>query len=63
LNNGGYDRYDGGGEQISYVGATGVFAAWADSATGECAAADMGTCAGKRQSQQDDTLIRVTGNL
>jgi hypothetical protein len=50
---GGYDDgYDdgGGNELISYVGTTGVFAAWADSATGEYAAASIGAYAGKRQS-------------
>ncbi|MCK9687863.1 hypothetical protein [Scleromatobacter humisilvae] len=40
----------GGNELISYVGTTGVFAAWADSATGYYAAADIGSYAGKRQS-------------
>ena len=55
---GGYrygDGYgDGGGpgsnELISFVGTTGVFAAWADSETGEFAAAASGSYAGKRQS-------------
>lgn len=44
--------WDGGGgdELISFVGTTGVFAAWADSATGEYAAASIGSYAGKRQS-------------
>jgi hypothetical protein len=52
------DRYDdgygdggfGGNELISFVGTTGVFAAWADSATGDFAAAAIGSYAGKRQS-------------
>jgi len=56
----GYDGGDGGGELISYVGTTGVFAAWADSATGEYAAADMGTYAGKRQSLHG-TIDFMTG--
>ena len=53
----GGDAYDdgywdggGGNELISFVGTTGVFAAWADSATGYYAAADIGSYAGKRQS-------------
>ncbi len=42
---------DGGGDElISFVGTTGVFAAWADSDTGDYAVADTGTYAGKRQS-------------
>jgi hypothetical protein len=51
---GGYDDgyWDGGGsdELISFVGTTGVFAAWADSATGDNAVDATGTYAGKRQS-------------
>ena len=52
---GGYhDGYgDGGGggdELISFVGTTGVFAAWADSETGDFAVASTGSYAGKRQS-------------
>ena len=44
------DGYDGGNELISFVGTTGVFAAWADSDTGAFAVADTGSYAGKRQS-------------
>ncbi len=52
---GGYDDgyWDGGSgvnPLISYVGTTGVFAAWADSHTGNFAAATIGSYAGKRQS-------------
>ena len=49
---GDYNNGDGGGgdELISFVGTTGVFAAWADSDTGDYAVADTGTYAGKRQS-------------
>lgn len=62
---GGYDDgyRDGGpviGEPISFVGTTGVFAAWADSATGEFAAADVGSYAGKRQSLHG-TIDFLTG--
>jgi hypothetical protein len=46
----GYWDNVGGDELISFVGTTGVFAAWADSATGEYAAASVGSYAGKRQS-------------
>ena len=54
---------DGGGaydELISYIGTTGVFAAWADSATGEFAAAPIGSYAGKRQSLHG-TIDFMTG--
>lgn len=52
---GGYhDGYVGGGgggdELISFVGTTGVFAAWADADTGLYAVANTGSYAGKRQS-------------
>ena len=40
----------GGSPLISYVGTTGVFAAWANSYTGDFAAASIGSYAGKRQS-------------
>ncbi len=46
----GYWSGPGGNQLISYVGTTGVFAAWADSYTGEFAAASIGSYAGKRQS-------------
>jgi hypothetical protein len=58
------DGYDhggyGGDELISFVGTTGVFAAWADSATGEFAAAGIGSYAGKRQSLHG-TIDFLTG--
>ena len=58
------DRYGdggpGGNELISFVGTTGVFAAWADSDTGEYAAAGMGSYAGKRQSLHG-TIDFLTG--
>ena len=62
---GGYDDgYGGGGfggnELISFVGTTGVFAAWADSDTGEYAAAGIGSYAGKRQSLHG-TIDFMTG--
>jgi len=58
----GYDDgfRDGGPEPISFVGTTGVFAAWADSDTGEFAAADIGSYAGKRQSLHG-TIDFMTG--
>ena len=46
----GYWDNGGGDEPISFVGTTGVFAAWADSDTGDFAVANTGTYAGKRQS-------------
>ena len=48
----GYGYGDGGGgdELISFVGTTGVFAAWADSDTGAFAVASTGSYAGKRQA-------------
>ena len=62
---GGYDDGFGGGpgggnEPISFVGTTGVFAAWADSETGEFAAAALGSYAGKRQSLHG-TIDFLTG--
>jgi hypothetical protein len=59
----GYDddfRDGGGDELISFVGTTGVFAAWADAATGDYAAADIGSYAGKRQSLRG-TIDFMTG--
>ncbi len=50
----------GGNEPISFVGTTGVFAAWADSETGEFAAAAIGSYAGKRQSLHG-TIDFMTG--
>ena len=50
----------GGNELISFVGTTGVFAAWADSATGYYAAANIGSYAGKRQSLHG-TIDFLTG--
>jgi hypothetical protein len=60
---GGYnDGYrDGGGDElISFVGTTGVFAAWVDSDTGNFAAASIGSYAGKRQSLHG-TIDFMTG--
>ena len=51
----------GGNELISFVGTTGVFAAWADSDTGYYAAADIGSYAGKRQSLHG-TIDFLTGH-
>jgi hypothetical protein len=50
----------GGNEPISFVGTTGVFAAWADSETGEFGAAASGSYAGKRQSLHG-TIDFMTG--
>ena len=55
-----WDGGYGGNELISFVGTTGVFAAWADSATGEFAAASIGSYAGKRQSLHG-TIDFMTG--
>ena len=44
----------------SYVGATGVFTAWADPSTGDFAVASSGTAAGKRQSLRG-TVDFLTG--
>ncbi len=58
------DGYRDGGpvinEPTSFVGTTGVFAAWADSETGDVAAADIGSYAGKRQSLHG-TIDFLTG--
>jgi hypothetical protein len=57
------DRHDGSrhsNELISFVGTSGVFAAWADSDTGEYAAADIGSYGGKRQSLHG-TIDFMTG--
>ncbi len=50
----------GGNELISFVGTTGVFAAWADSDTGYYTAAAVGSYAGKRQSLHG-TIDFMTG--
>src|SRR6202008_1073050 len=50
----------GGNQLISYVGTTGVFAAWAASYPGFSAAADIGSYAGKRQSLHG-TIDFMTG--
>ena len=55
-----WDGGPGGNELISFVGTTGVFAAWADSATGDYAAADISSYAGKRQSLHG-TIDFMTG--
>lgn len=47
-------------EQVSYIGTTGVFAAWADNTSGTYAAAPTGSYAGKRQSLRG-TVDFVTG--
>jgi hypothetical protein len=58
------DGYRDGGpvinEPTSFVGTTGVFAAWADSETGDVSAADIGSYAGKRQSLRG-TIDFLTG--
>src|SRR5215469_3068737 len=46
--------------QVSYIGTTGVFAAWADNTTGSYAAAQTGSYAGKRQSLRG-TVDFMTG--
>ena len=56
----GYDGGFGGNDLISFVGTTGVFAAWADSDTGYYAAAGIGSYAGKRQSLHG-TIDFMTG--
>jgi hypothetical protein len=61
----GYDGYYGGPPPslASYVGTTGVFAAWADPVSGNFAAAPIGSYAGKRQVLHGSLDFTTGANL